>query len=380
MMRSRKQMVSLGLILAMAASGSISAYGETVPEGYDAQTWARLQDNVLEYDEIENLVEEYNPDFQLLKKGIAYNTTPFTNAAATLRTEAETFIQMAKDAKDMGNTGEEQQYRKKAADLKKQAASMESSAKSETRLQVKQVRQQLISGVRTLMIGYHQAAVHLESLNTGVELAQASFESAQAQKNLGMVTDTQVQSAQKSLESAKSQLKSLEDKAGDLRQSLSMMTGWSYDAKPEIGQIPVPDLSKIDHMDLKEDLAKALNNNYALIALRNTKARAASEQKTKSRKISEAQEMISSGLTAAYENVLKSRAAYEAAGTAFQSARLTMDGNDLKYQMKMLGRLEYLQAKLAFQMAGAEVKSAALDLMQAMDSYYWAVEGLGEIQ
>ena len=34
------------------------------PEQMDDATWARLQDNVLEYDEISDLVEYYNPTYR----------------------------------------------------------------------------------------------------------------------------------------------------------------------------------------------------------------------------------------------------------------------------------------------------------------------------
>ena len=42
------------------ATGTVGPLGDKVESGYDADTWARLQDNVLEYDEIPNLVHEYN--------------------------------------------------------------------------------------------------------------------------------------------------------------------------------------------------------------------------------------------------------------------------------------------------------------------------------
>ena len=64
---------------------------------------------------------------------------------------------------------------------------------------------------------------------------------------------------------------------------------------------------------------------------------------------------------------------------AFQGAQITMNGNDLKYQMGMLGRLEYLQLKMAYLQQKAALKTAQLNLTQAMENYRWAVEGLADV-
>lgn len=380
MMKSLKCMASLGLIMAMVVSGTVPTYADNVPEGYDAETWTRLQDNALEYGEIENLIKEYNPDFQLMKDGIAYGSTPFVNSAASLREEAETFTQMAKEAAADGDAASEKNYRAKASELKKQASSMENSAERGSRLQVNEIQKKLTAGTQTAMIGYNQIVVNLETLKIGVELAQAAYESTQTQRSLGMATDADVQSAQKTLEAAKSQLQTLEDQAVGVRQTLCMMTGWSYDAIPEIGKIPAPELSRIATMNPQADIANTWSNNYAIIAMRNTKTAESAARKNKDRSLSEAEEKVMANLEGLYQTVLQSKTTYEAADTAFQSAQITMNGNDLKYQMGMLGRLEYLQTKIVYQQAKAAQESAAMDLTQAMENYDWAVNGLAEIQ
>ena len=43
----------IGSIFAIpACAATVGPLGDRVESGYDAETWARLQDNVLEYDEI----------------------------------------------------------------------------------------------------------------------------------------------------------------------------------------------------------------------------------------------------------------------------------------------------------------------------------------
>lgn len=62
-----------------------------------------------------------------------------------------------------------------------------------------------------------------------------------------------------------------------------------------------------------------------------------------------------------------------------EGARLTMDGNEKKYQLGMLGKLEYLQMKMVYLQQKSAADAAALELVQAMESYRWAVEGLADI-
>ena len=53
-----------------------------------------------------------------------------------------------------------------------------------------------------------------------------------------------------------------------------------------------------------------------------------------------------------------------------------MNGNDLKYQMGMLGRLEYLQAKLGYLQQKMTYDMAVLNLKQAIENYDWALYGV----
>ena len=45
----------------------------------------------------------------------------------------------------------------------------------------------------------------------------------------------------------------------------------------------------------------------------------------------------------------------------------------------MLGKLEYLQLKVAYLQQKAAADAASISLVQAMENYCWAVEGLADI-
>ena len=164
-----------------------------------------------------------------------------------------------------------------------------------------------------------------------------------------------------------------------VRQNLCLMTGWSYNADIAVGDIPEPDVSGIDGMNPANDLTRAIGNNYTLIELRGTSGKGTANYNQKMRTTDEIEGKIKTQLETLYQEILEKKTAYEAAHVAFQGAQITMNGNDLKYQMGMLGRLEYLQLKMAYLQQKAALKTAQLNLTQAMENYRWAVEGLADV-
>lgn len=379
--------VALGLAGALAFGMPFGAEAATFveklgeEEKMDEATWARLQDDVLEYDEIGNLVEYYNPTYRQVAEQIEINVKPCQEAADELRKSAEQMASDAKDVKDLDPVmyqvmqKAEKGYREAA---KKFEATVDSIHGS-TRHTLGMIKKQMSMVLQQMMNGYYQAAASREMLETAVALSQAACESALTQQVLGMATATDVQAAEKSLQSAKGHLQAMDDAMANLRQQMCIMTGWDYKADMSLGEIPQPDVSRIEAMNPEADLPRAVGNNYSLIALRGISGQVDTNRQARLRVMDETEAKIKVDLESAYQAVMKSRTAYEAAKTALQSAEITMHGNDLKYQMGMLGRLEYLQLKMAYLQQKALARTAALDLTQAMENYGWIVEGL-EIQ
>ena len=379
MMRGCKRALALGLtgILTLSVPfGAMAAIEK--PEKMDDATWARLQDNVLEYDEISDLVEYYNPTYRQIVEQIEINAQPMEEAARELRKSADEMDSDAKDIKDLdpvmykGMREAVKGYRDAAERFDKAVTSVH----NQTRHQLSRVKKMTVSGLQQMMIGYYQAMASREILDTAVALSQAAYESSITQQSLGMATATDVQAAEKALQSARGQLKTLDDTMTNLRQQMCVMTGWSYDADMQLGDVPAPDFAKVQAMDLERDLERAIGNNYTLIEQRGISGKGDANRTVKFRIMDDTEAQVKIQLESAYQGILESRTAYEAANVAFQSAQITMNGNDLKYQMGMLGKLEYLQLKMAYLQQKAAARTAALSLTQAIENYGWIVQGL----
>lgn len=375
-----KKAASLALAGALSVGTVCTSYAMEKPAEMDDATWARLQDNRLEYDEIENLVTYYCPTYQIVVDNIDLNIAPVETAVNELKEEIRKTRQDARYAKDENDLMTYKIYMGMADAYEKQALKPLETALRRANYSTKNVkdpiRRNFVSAVQKIMIGYYQALASKELVDTAVELSEAAYQSKISQKNLGMATDTDVQSAEKEMLSAKSQQQSLEKGLNSAYQNLCIMTGWSYDASPEIGQIPAPDMAAIDAMNPEQDITKAISYNPDIIELRGTSGKGDVNRSQKFRSLDEVEAKLKTKLDALYQTVLSSKTAYEAAANAYEGAKLTMNGNDLKYQMGMLGRLEYLQAKTGYLQSKMTYDMAALTLKQAMEDYYWALYGV----
>jgi len=383
-MKPYRMITALGLAGILAFSAPFGAMAQVErPEDMDEGTWARLQDNVLEYDEIYNLVQYYNPTYRQIIDQVDTNAQLLRDAAKELRDQADKAQYDAKEVKDEDPAmygalkGAAKGYRKAAKSYEEAADSVFN--KLEVRHMLSEVLKRTSSGVQQMMIGYYQALASKEILDTAVELSQAAYDSTMTQYSLGMATENNVQSAKDSLLSSQVQQQNLEDTLASLRQNLYLMTGWSYEADVVLGEVPEPDLDRINTMNPANDLERAIGNNYTLINLRSMSGKGTANRNAKFGLMDDAEAKVKVQLESLYQSILEGRTAYEAAKTAFQAAQLTMDGNELKYQMGMLGRLEYLQQKLAYLQQKVAFRTAALDLRLDMETYDWAVKGLADV-
>ena len=352
------------------------------PEDMDDETWNRLQDDVLEYQEIPALVEHFSPVYRQVLDNIALNAQPYADAAARLR---ESALELRNDARAARDDGDQMGYQvaSMTADIQTETAkTFEKVVKSidgASRTTKNSTRKQLIQGVQQLMTGYCQARASKELTDTSVELAQAAYDTALVQRQTGMATDGDVQTAQKNLLTAQKQQKALDDSMTTMRQNLAYLTGRSYDAPLEIGALPSPDVSRIDAMNPEADFSTALSYNYTYIGQRSTSGKGTANHDVKFRTMEETEEKLKIRLDALYQAVLQSRTAYEAAGSAYESAAIEMNANEQRYAMGMLSRLGYLQARAAFLQQKAAYETAAAGLQQAMDTYDWALQGIVDL-
>lgn len=391
----KKWNVLLCMVLAGAlAAGTPSAAWAKLSD-YDEETAARLKDNRLEYDELENLIKEYNPEIRY-----AYNQLDFTSddTAATVReirddidkNDYKSVVKGLKDQKKQLELMPESPEKAKAlAEIEATIKGLEGlmdapgATTKATDKQLEKARKQLDTGVQqalkgtqTLMISYDNLRAQVQTLEKVEALQNEALEAAKLQAGLGMATDTGVLKAQSDLLSTQAQLDSLRNLADNLRVQLCLLTGWQADGTPEIGSVPAADPSGIAAVDLAADTQKAIGNNQTLISERHASSKKSTEARNnRLMNLELSEQQLTIEMQRLYQVMQQKKISCDAAMTAYQKALLTKDAAERQYQMNMMSRIQYLGAEVQYFQAEGARKSADTALLQAMLDYQWAVRG-----
>ena len=209
-MKRLKQALSLGMAGVMMTAAPVTAFAASPEFSRSAEEWARLQDNKIEYDEIADLIHEYN---------------------ATVQKNA---IDLSKFRKDYGESNDEwaDRYRELADDLEASlsypdvddtsyASIMTAIVTSEMQIDnwrksadeavddymtyyynYASAEAMLTSNAQQMMIAYYVNQLQLELDQKNQELLTETYQSVQNRQSLGMATDVDVLSAEENLRNA----------------------------------------------------------------------------------------------------------------------------------------------------------------------------------
>ena len=374
--------LTLSLAAALAGAAPAGALAASPEFARTPEEWERLRDNTLEYEEIPDLIREYNSTVQnnMISYG-DYRGKDANEVADDYREAAQTlYDSVVWPSED--DTGYAMLY-SAAETAQAQARQLEKMADENVsdgmiiKWQYDQVEASLSSTAQNLMSQYYQLLENRKTAEAGKELAEASLRSVETQASLGMATENDVLTAQEAVKTAEAGVISAESNIQSVKQSLQVMTGWAYNSEPEIAQMPPVDVTRIDAMNPETDLEKALENNYTLLIAKRTLENTsdAANQQIQRQTIANTEQQIASGLTDLYSQVLQARNTYDQARSALELEEKNMAAAETKYGLGMISRLEYLQARNAYVESQANFRIQELALQSAMDAYDWALRG-----
>lgn len=374
--------LTLSLAAALAGAAPAGALAASPEFARTPEEWERLRDNTLEYEEIPDLIREYNSTVQnnMISYG-DYRGKDANEVADDYREAAQTlYDSVVWPSED--DTGYAMLY-SAAETAQAQARQLEKMADENVsdgmiiKWQYDQVEASLSSTAQNLMSQYYQLLENRKTAEAGKELAEASLRSVETQASLGMATENDVLTAREAVKTAEAGVISAESNIQSVKQNLQVMTGWAYNSEPEIAQMPPVDVTRIDAMNPETDLEKALENNYTLLIAKRTLENTsdAANQQIQRQTIANTEQQIASGLTDLYSQVLQARNTYDQARSALELEEKNMAAAETKYGLGMISRLEYLQARNAYVESQANFRIQELALQSAMDAYDWALRG-----
>ena len=389
MIRKRAKRLA-GAVLAAGAITAMpfQAFAQRSPEfAYSAEKWATLRDNKLEFDEISDLVHEYNPT--VVQNEISYKdylTKNRDDVAQDYYDKAnEIYSNISYPDSDDANYGSGV-----AAALRneQQAKSLMEQGDENTddqatmRIQYDQVEARLAKQAQGLMITYWTQYYNLDGQKARIEQAKLSYQSEQNRLAAGMSTQSKVLSAKESVSNAEAALVTAESNLASTKESLCLMLGWGYGADVEIAELAEPDQSKIAAIDVNADIQTALENSYAyrLTKKQLTNARTDSVKEKLSETEKNQRETISNSVKSAYDSLLLAQSGYEQAQSALALQEVSMKSADAKLAAGTITKNTYESQKASYTTAQVTAQTQKLSLLQAMNDYDWAVNGLASAE
>lgn len=387
----KKGYLSACMAVSLALTAALPVYGAAgpgstsiaIPDGMGEETWNRLNDQTIEFEELSDLVRYFNPDVKNIADSAGNELSNQQYVYDEMRMSIRDLNDNAQAMKDSGTKEGEEAYMALKGTVKVldgQAQMLDKVIKrinSGVNKNVDRYSKTFSSAADQIMIGYSSALANRDVVQKALDLSVAGYEAQSLSQKQGLATEADVLAANKGVLAAQAALAQLDNTIDGLKRSLCLMTGYSADGAVLIGDIPQLDLSAITALDLAADTAKAIGNNYDLIdSRRGASNKTTTGIKNKEASISEGEQNLTVTMQSFYQEILRAKAAYDASSTAYEKAVLEKEKADRSYQLGMLSKISYLQAQMAFSQAEGEKQSAYNTLYQAYNTYQWAVNGI----
>lgn len=381
---------AVGMSLFMTAAFPMSALAGSPEFAYTQEKWAALRDNVLEYEELNDLIHEYNAT--ALNNRAEYDDYRGKSSDRFKNDYADT-VQDLYDASDkmLENVDEDQPgYASALAgsiSTRIQAQRMQETADSENmdgdikKLEYDRQEADLVRTAQTKMNQYWQKAKNRQSLEASLSLAQARQSAAAVRVQEGLEPQARLMEAQEAVQSAQAAIQAGDQEMDTVRRELCVLTGWSYDASPEIREIPVTRAVDLGAIDLEGDKQRAVEQNYALRAAKgkmNNTNYGTVQNKVLQVNVSEAEQKIKTDVENRYQNLKQAQSDQDQAAAELALEQRNLDAASRKLENGSIKRNEYLEIQDGYAAKAAAEQVSALKLTQAQEDYWWAVNGLAD--
>ena len=265
-----KNRVIVAVIASLTALSSFSSYAASPRFARTDEEWAKLEDNVLEYEEIDGLVHEYN--LKVLENDKAYND--FIKKYGKTREDiADKYREIADDLED-SMTGEDGMGLITDYNLQLQADNLRDQADDNLEdsyiyhQQYSSEEANIVKDVKAKFIEYYTSQIDLEIANYTLQKLNIALDTVTSKYNYGVAVKSDILAAQEAVLKQEKTVEELKQSIEKARQDLIISCGWSATAYPEIRQVPEFNAEMADviigAIDVNADAEEAIANNYTL--------------------------------------------------------------------------------------------------------------------
>lgn len=350
--------------------------------GYTNEQWERLMDDVLEYEEITDLVHNFNPSVVSARSQKEDSVHLMQTIADNLRARKRDMQNLKQKAEAAGENEAYQHYKMQEMLLKKTADSLEKGIqKTErkgdfTNREIRALERDCSHAAKRLMISYHALFSRSALLSESLEHYRNIAEWEKQKMKLGISTARELSRTEVEQSEIKAQCSDLDRNVAEVKKNLMLLCGWNEAANPTIGEIPEADGKRMDEMNPDSDLKRAIANNREIIDFRHENhVKSSASWSVRENSEQEMNENLLSNLKTLYGKIEEEKALAEAAESGFLAAEIKKAAADVKYGGGLLSEAQYIGELLHFREAKTACFTAKINLFQAMENYDFALQG-----
>ena len=347
-----------------------------------AENWATLRDNTISWEEIPDLVHEYNPTVSSLWIQFRDNARrgAYHVDVEEARQAVEDAYEKALSAANGNAVAEalaEMQYQSNSSNF---SADQVAGSSDETvaKLSIMETEKNTVETVKKSFISRENSILQQQIDALNLEDNKRDLESTEKKKAVGQATEMDVLTAKAQVDAGELTLKGDESTMRKTTELLQVSLGWKADASPVFPEIPSVEESAVQQISLAEDSKKALENNFSLQI--NTRKRDLStgdaNREDLENKIKNQKEKIQSDMLSRYQSLKQALDAKKQAVSAEANAKAAYEKAERSLQLGSVSVKARDKAKTALDVAVLQKRQAELKLTEEYLDYQAGVAGL----
>ncbi len=393
----------LAAVSAFALSANV--FGAAMP--VYAEESRNLRDDVIEFDEVGDLVENYSMIATLQKDMTENMTSSFDDVYSALKDN----YQEAKDSFDDGieeltalrdettDSESRKQLNQQITALRKQkklalnqisdywkdnTAGGSGTNLAKTKQQITDsiasgyypAKKQMTYGYQSAIYTYKGLELNRKLVQQQIEMYQASYEKVQKQQASGAATAADAQAALLNVNAAKLSLEQLDNALDTVKRTIGTGLGWNTATYKNIsfGAVPEYPLDFAAGRDLESDIRAAMQQNSQYGTASRIKDEDFTTWDNREISIAATEQEIRIAMSSLLENVKQKQAEYTAAETSAALAKAKKERADRMDAVGLVGRAEYDGLQLDYLNKANAVETARMNYSQAVFDYQMAVE------
>lgn len=386
----KNRIAAMSMVLVMLFGTEALAFGSNVDvspkqSSYErersGEEWARLRDNKIEWDELRDLVHEYNPKISGLWISFREN-----DRDGLYNIDIDEALEAVEDSYNAASGAAQTDLEQAMANLSYQTnsarSSLDSTAQSSDReavkLQIQQSESVATETIRRSIISIYSQRENQRLSALNAEHNRTLYEAALRRQSVGQGTAMDSLSAKESWEQSELSLKSGDAELEKLEQLLRVNLGWSYDSSPELCEVPIPSEEELKALDLARDTETALEKNYAILINERKRAVSGTDAQIQQLSISieNQKENVRADMLSRHRALAQAGSELAQAGLARENAESSLEKTRRSHQAGSASSRALESAQLELEKAVASERLAGYSLAGSYYDYLAGRDGI----